>query len=131
MHKVMVFPWDDLLRLARGLKAIDRGGGNAQGLHKLCTRSVVVSLRRHKVCTGLWFYPFGGLRCAQGPHTVWKRFPQGLTVGCDAMRCDAMRWRCDCDAMRYDWDAIAMRLDWDAMRLRWDTIRLGQSLHKV
>ena len=43
MHKVMVFPWDDLLRLARGLKAIDRGAGTALAMGDSVSRPSPIS----------------------------------------------------------------------------------------
>ena len=42
MHKVIVFPWDDLLRLARGLKAIDRGAGTALAMGNSVSRSLSI-----------------------------------------------------------------------------------------
>ena len=43
MHKVIVFPWDDLLRLARGLKAIDRGAGAALAMGNSVSRPSPIS----------------------------------------------------------------------------------------
>ena len=46
MHKVSVFKeilWDDLLRLARGLKAIDRGAGTALAMGNSVSRPSPIS----------------------------------------------------------------------------------------
>jgi len=43
MHKVVGSPWDDLLRLARGLKAIDRGAGTALAMGVSVSRPSPIS----------------------------------------------------------------------------------------